>query len=601
MRSTPVWILLPLLLIGCSRSNIDEGAAPDKLPPRTTRNPVEIEADKVHAMLFAEKEFPSALTCGQCHPVQFRQWSISPHAYAQISPVFNALHGTILKLTNGTNGDFCIRCHNQVGMQKKEPLFISNLQRHPASREGITCVVCHRMNKNYGKVSGRFSIVRGDLLQPVYGPLGNERLKELLRKRPIKAVHKDVVKFFTLTTPSFCGTCHDVNLLNGFRLEEAFSNYKKSPSSAKGETCQDCHMGKTPGKNEGYDNGPAAIVSGLKTSPRKLTNHMIAGPDHSIVHPGIFPHNEQAIKLATMGQWLQFDYKADWGSKAFERKLKKLKRKARKAKKAGKPIPTLPVFPKPWNSRRARREGARIIKANLALYTEYTLARKRVLQAGFEIRQIKVSQANADGLRFKVEVHNPTPGHSTPTGFIGERLLYLEVTVTDTTGKVLFKSGDKDPNGDLRDLHSAYVHNGKLPLDRYLFNLQSKFLTRNLRGSEREAVIPVNFSTDPLPFLRPATRSTVLTGRPAGVRLHRLTIPPLTSRWAKYVVKADLLTGHPPYSATIKLIAGMVPVNLIAEIAQVGFDYDMSPREVARRIVEGHLVLWQKQLVLKKP
>jgi hypothetical protein len=51
---------------------------------------------------------------------------IPPHAYAQISPVFNAMHGEILKRTNGTNGDFCIRCHTEVGMYLKEPLFTPN-------------------------------------------------------------------------------------------------------------------------------------------------------------------------------------------------------------------------------------------------------------------------------------------------------------------------------------------------------------------------------------------------------------------------------------------------------------------------------------------
>ena len=39
----------------------------------------------------------------------------------------------------------------------------------------------------------------------------------------------------------------------------------------------------------------------------------------------------------------------------------------------------------------------------------------------------------------------------------------------------------------------------------------------------------------------------------------------------------------------------MVPVNLINAIKDVGFDYDMSAREVARRVVAGHQVLWRKQ------
>ena len=35
-------------------------------------------------------------------------------------------------------------------------------------------------------------------------------------------------------------TKEDVRLVNGFRLEDAFSEYKTSPSAFRGESCQDC-------------------------------------------------------------------------------------------------------------------------------------------------------------------------------------------------------------------------------------------------------------------------------------------------------------------------------------------------------------------------
>ena len=56
------------------------------------------------------------------------------------------------------------------------------------------------------------------------------------------------------------------------------------------------------------------------------------------------------------------------------------------------------------------------------------------------------------------------------------------------------------------------------------------------------------------------------------------------------------LTGHGPYTANVKLIASMIPINLLSEIMLVGFDYDMTPRELADGIREGHMVLWEKQV-----
>ncbi len=92
-----------------------------------------------------------------------------------------------------------------------------------------------------------------------------------------RKVHGEIKQFATISTPMFCGSCHDVTLLNGFRLEEAYSEYRLSPAAKNGVTCQDCHMGKVQGIVSGYDKGPAAIVGGVPTKSRKLTNHFFAG------------------------------------------------------------------------------------------------------------------------------------------------------------------------------------------------------------------------------------------------------------------------------------------------------------------------------------
>ncbi len=579
------WLVLPFLLIvlGASAALLSAAAQSIDKPGK------EVSSDAAHGAFFSENRFPSATTCKTCHEDHYREWSVSPHAYAQLSPVFNAMQGTILKRTNGTNGDFCIRCHTQVGMNLGEPLFMSNIDRHPVSREGITCIVCHRVNQAYGKESGRVKIVEGDLFEPVYGPTGNKELRRVIdsdeyqvnteRGKPGRAIHTDAKKFFRLVTPGFCGSCHDVNLLDGFRLEEAFSEYKTSPAARQGITCQDCHMGTKPGRPSGYAVAPAARVGDVETKPRRRTNHMFPGPDHSVIHPGIFPHNTEAAKLATIREWLAFDYEAGWGTDAFEDT-----------------VPEDAVFPERWDSVDDRYDARDMLDQQFALLDEYMAQRKLVLQEGFTLGEVVTERADEQGIRFKVQVRNNTTGHGVPTGFDAERLVYLQVTVTDRDGKVTFKSGDLDPNGDLRDSHSLYVHNGELPLDPYLFNLQSKFITRNFRGSESERIIPVNPSFDPLPFVRPLTQSSILLGRPVNVRKHRTNIEPNGSRWASYEIPGSQLTGKGPYAANIKLVLGMVPVNLIDDIKEVGFDYGMSPRDVAEGVLGGHVTLWERDV-----
>jgi len=571
---------------------------------------VQPDGDRAHAALMIGDRYPSATECKSCHETHYKQWSVSQHAYAQMSPVFNAMHGKILKLTNGTNGDFCIRCHTPVGMNLGEPEFMSNINRHPTSREGVTCIVCHRVNQAYGKLSGRLSIVQGDLEQPIYGPVGDqEQLDKARNEGGGQAVHQQVDKFFQLTTSAQCGTCHDVTLVNGFRLEEAFSEYKNSPASKKGISCQDCHMGIEPGKvvvdrddpeftRKNYAYGSAARIGNYKTPPRKLTNHMFVGPDYSILMPALFPLHDR-IKEATekddltipgytIRQWLRFDWKRGWGSDEFEDEVPDDYFDA--AWDGSDEWPVEFRWTAPWDSPDARVEAREVIVENLGLLRQMRDQRLALLRNGYLIGEIETVAAGEKGIKFRVEVKNGTDGHNVPTGFDAERLVWLFVEVTDADGVVVMQSGDLDPNGDLRDLHSLYVHNHELHLDGQLFTLQSRFLTTNIRGGEREQVLAVPYSLTPLPFLRPERRSAVLLGRPGGARKHKKGIEPNGHRWAPYTIKKNQLTGHGPYTATIQLKAAMVPVNLINEIRSVGFDYGMSARDVADALVHGHII-----------
>jgi len=557
-------------------------------------------AREAHLATLQEDRFPSAGSCRTCHPDHYREWSASPHAYAQMSVVFQSMHAAVVTLTNGTNGDFCIRCHTPVGMNLGEKPVMSNEDRHPTSREGITCISCHRVAENYQRISGRFPIKEAPLCEPVYGPSGNadgtnEEVARVLADPNIRVagcddagrtIHETSEQRVFLTESGFCGACHDVRLVNGFRLEDAFSEYKTSPAALAGVSCQDCHMSKTPGVNGGYNEGPAAIVGGIPTNPRKLTNHMFAGPDYSVIHPALFPVNPKTARLATISEWVDFDYEGGWGSDAFEEKAAEEEVE----------------FPSVWRSVGKRRRARALVDKNCDVLDSVEEVRLGVLQAGFRLGDVKVEEAGDGGISFAVQVFNGTDGHGVPTGFDAERIIFLQVTVRDKNGKQVFVSGDRDPNGDLRDLHSLYVHNGETPRDPYLFSLQSKFLTRNLRGTEREQVLPINFSPDPLPFLRPEARPTSLYGRPRGARKHKQVLLPGADRWPEYEVSGSKLRelgAEGPYTAEVELIAQMIPVNLIAEISFMGFEYGMSPRQIADNVVAGAQVLWRREVTLQ--
>ncbi|MBW3542499.1 MAG: cytochrome c family protein, partial [Planctomycetes bacterium] len=531
---------------------------------------IEYAVAQAHAACFVDDAFPSAKKCGVCHRKHYREWSVSPHAYAQLSPVFNAMSNTLIKVTNGTQGDFCIRCHTPIGMAREEPIAMSQMDRPPSSREGVTCVVCHRINQAWGKGAGRQALVPGDTTQVVYGPFGSQILEEVLADPDkygvlttvpapgarAREVHAAAVPFWYLQAPAMCGACHDVFAPNGFRLEDAFSEYKTSPAALEQKlTCQDCHMGRVPGEPCGFDFEPIAVVGNASTPARRRTNHMFVGPDYSIIHPGLFPHHPYATHeegepesldgLATMREWLWFDDAAGWGTEEFEEN-----------------VPEGYEFPEPWKDPLRRIRARRILDDQHKLLAEATMARAHLLRVGYRMDRIEVVESGRRGLKFRVRVYNGTTGHGVPTGFDAERLVFLRVNVWDATGRKIYQSGDLDPNGDVRDSHSQYVHNGVLPLDRDLLSLQTKFIVRLQRGNEREQVLTFPFSLTPLPFIRPETRPFTVLGRPLAARKHKQNLEPGGERYGVYTIGPERLTGCGPYTAQVQLIAGMVPVNL---------------------------------------
>ncbi len=675
--------MLPLLSAGLCPSFL---VAEEIAKPTASASSVDVHRTYLE-QLRADEKYPSAATCAQCHPDHYREWSVSAHAYGMMSPVFNAMHMFTTEQLAGTQGDFCLRCHSPVASQREEPSFSSVLVRPEVSAEGVTCIVCHRLQSDFGLTSGRPTLDEGDIFEVIKGPTGSDNLKEALANTKLNLVttesetgvrvHGDIEVFEHLRESSLCGSCHDVNAPNGFRLESAFTQFKNSPASKAGQSCQDCHMGVTPGKvlpdeeragpggrDLNYAWAPAAKVKisardeeGVATPARRRTNHMFVGPDYSIVHPGLFPHSLEARELtyrfrfsATAAEeladyiknlnvetptaeqreearshafklaeasaekhaktdWLNYRYWEGWGLPSFENQDVD-KRQSR-----------LSGVGEPWNDpeepalAQLRRQEARIVLSRqFNLLNEAHVERVRLLRRGYQLEKLEFQKNQPNNLAFRVLVTNPSLGHGTPTGFDAERLVFLEVTMTDAQGRTIFQSGTRDPNGDVLDLHSAYVHAHapkegpwlaetdwkdslgmkRLSKDRFwepdahLFTLQTKFITRNAFGGEREQVVAVNRSVDPLPFMRPENFPPSLTGNPAGARKHSRVLPPDGERWADYKVGRQELTPERPYRIRVRMIAQMVPVNLVKTISPVGFDFNLSAAEVARRVAYGH-------------
>ena len=142
-----------------------------------------------------------------------------------------------------------------------------------------------------------------------------------------------------------------------------------------------------------------------------------------------------------------------------------------------------------------------------------------------------------------------------------EALLHVSnVALIDPSGKNIWESGYVDSHGDMADLHSLDVLQGKLAHDDQLFNLQTKFLTTNVKGTDREMYLPVNFDIDQLPFLRPPAQPVTVINHPPFVRMESRSLPPLSSRDANYEVPAPLVKTPGKYKLAVRMRSRAEPI-----------------------------------------
>ena len=504
--------------------------------------------------------YPTAAQCGECHKQIYEEWSSSQHAYASISPMFHKFEQKFQQLTQGTVGTFCVRCHQQVGTQLGESRETPLWARSQISREGVSCITCHRVKENYGKVNGERRVEPGKIYEPVYGSGEKSVLKDVLANKETYSVktgtdgrgndiHKGMIPKDQITKSEFCVSCHQVAVNLGIKLEIVWDQYRDSPARKAGVTCQDCHMGKVAGKPEGYATAPSAVVGGKEINPgRKHANHRFIGPGYSIAHPGIFPHNTKAQAFG-IKDWLQFDWRAGWGTTEFEDKVADGEVKI--------------DFPELWADPLDREDARQIIEENLAKLDERDKIRKQVMENSSRVDGPYINGDTKVGkdLAFSYKIKNTNTGHNLPSGSLGAQpQLWVNVALVDPDGKNIWESGYVDSNGDMANLHSLDVAAGRIKTDQQLVHFQTMFLTTNVKGTDREMYLPVNFDIDPLPHLRPPGVPTTVLNHPPLVRMENRSLTPLGEKVVNYQVPGNLIKKPGKYRLAFRMRSRAEPI-----------------------------------------
>lgn len=249
------------------------------------------------------KSFPTAEYCGHCHQESHKQWRESAHSNANRVPYY-LKNVALLNDSKGIEySRHCEGCHNPIALVSGALTQLGPKKR-PYDQDGVTCMVCHSIQKVDTRGTGSYIIGVPAVLvdedgKPVTRKVSDAEILAHL-DRHSKAVMKDFYR-----TSEFCASCHKAALphtLNDYKWQRAIFLYDEWQNSSFAKqsplpfyvkdsvsTCQTCHMQRENLK---------LTDSGAKKG--QLASHRWLGANTVI--PKIYGFDEQATRIV---QFLQ--------------------------------------------------------------------------------------------------------------------------------------------------------------------------------------------------------------------------------------------------------------------------------------------------------
>ncbi|HEY8075589.1 MAG TPA: hypothetical protein VIF62_15800, partial [Labilithrix sp.] len=446
----------------------------------------------------------TAETCAPCHARQVAEWQRSVMAHAVRSPLFESLESVVEEqvgrdarcpngagvlrrsggdvcrdertgiATTGSGGEhWCVNCHAAsdnlsssvppwsavVNSQARKPLrdILS-----PQAKEGISCAVCHESvgpvhgtsgyQGNATWISSQTGAVFRMRPEDGTGTTGISNSGYLLDERsflvtrlgaggagdPIVHRAPSTEAKHYLETSEMCGACHDVRLFGTDtlgardrgehfkRLRNAYSEWRtwaegERAAGRRASTCQDCHMSLYPGVCVADAPEKSGAADGCPQ-----------GFHFEARAPG-----EKARALAATSSGEARAVASHYFTSV--------------------EVPLANEFPDAW----AKDTTLDADGVPLGLDARRTMMLRHTFR-------FAIASATRSGGRIEIpiEIQNVGAGHRVPAGFSQEREIWVELTVKDARGQIVYEvgkvSGDEQ---DLRDKAFVRVSTGDGNLD----------------------------------------------------------------------------------------------------------------------------------------
>ncbi len=382
----------------------------------------------------AEQFIPAAY-CARCHKSAHQQWAESPHRNSFRGPFYQKNIEDFTKRYGVEITRHCESCHNPIALVSGALTTGAKVAR-PFDEEGVTCTVCHAIEKiTYLEGIGSYRIAPPALLvdeqgRPVTGKVTDQMIlaNRVAHKR---AMMKDFYK-----TPEFCAVCHKAAMprqIENYKWRRSFSSYDEWQMSSHSNesplpfykkprnTCQSCHMQRERATTD------LAALGG------KIASHRWPASNTALPHFYGFKAQLQAVTDFLKAGHLNLD-------------IFTLKKGA--AYPTQREATDLITLRKGASGIKVGEGFAAINSINAALYPGYQQADESLIAP---INKRAFALAPGETITVGVVIANTGVGHFFPTELRDFFEPWVEFKVADQRGQMIYHSGFLKPDGAVEE------------------------------------------------------------------------------------------------------------------------------------------------------
>jgi len=353
-------------------------------------------------------------SCGTagCHEQILEEWQVSAHRYSTLDPAFRAIQAVMGEQNGPESTRYCAGCHDPISLfAGTKNLFVDELTTQYGMDEGVSCITCHSIQET--DVQGNANYVIEQPVRYVYElePEGRGRLVRDFLIRAYPDQHKESFSKRLFKSPEYCAACHkqfvdeEVNQVGWVQLQNQFDNWKNSRWNEPGDPektieCRECHMPLT----ESRDPASGDELDYNRTADDgRHRSHRFLGANQAVPLWLELPGASEHVELTR--KWLRGEIE-------------------------------IPEIAHKW------------------------------LEGPVIPIEIEAPERVAAGEEITIRTHltNNKAGHEFPTGPLDIIQAWVEITVTDQNGRVVYQSGHLDENRFIEP--GSFIYKAE-PVDRY--------------------------------------------------------------------------------------------------------------------------------------